>query len=81
MCILQEANAMGDVFPLWGTCLGYEMLALLANGGQRYLARYCAALPKRFACHIQLEGVGLKIVLILMLLKCLFLPISDKRVL
>ena len=24
-------NDAGDVFPIWGTCLGFEMLALMAN--------------------------------------------------
>jgi hypothetical protein len=45
---VQTANDNGDVFPLWGTCLGYEMLVLMANEGQRYLARYKA-------CPIQIS--------------------------
>ena len=33
------ANDAGDVFPVWGTCLGFEMLGAITTGGQRYLAR------------------------------------------
>jgi len=31
-----EANMGGDFFPVWGTCLGFEMLVLLAANGQPY---------------------------------------------
>ena len=24
-------NDAGDIFPIWGSCLGFEMLALMAN--------------------------------------------------
>mmetsp|Transcript_19062 Transcript_19062/g.37415 ORF Transcript_19062/g.37415 Transcript_19062/m.37415 type:complete len:344 (-) Transcript_19062:1794-2825(-) len=27
-----EANANGQVYPIWGTCLGFEQLAVLASG-------------------------------------------------
>lgn len=27
-----EANSNGDYFPVWGTCLGFEMLTLLTSG-------------------------------------------------
>ncbi|CAM4532743.1 unnamed protein product [Leuciscus chuanchicus] len=27
-----EANSKGDYFPVWGTCLGFEMLTLLTSG-------------------------------------------------
>merc|ERR1712013_26179 len=32
----KEENAGGEVFPIWGTCLGFEMLALMGNDGQPY---------------------------------------------
>jgi len=41
-------NDAGEVFPIWGTCLGFEMLALAANDGQPNLKRclsYDQALP------------------------------------
>ena len=28
-----EANDGGDFFPIWGTCLGMEMLGLITAGG------------------------------------------------
>lgn len=34
-----EANDAGDFFPIWGTCLGMEMLGLITTGGQEYLTR------------------------------------------
>ena len=36
-----QANDAGDFFPIWGTCLGFEMLGLMANSGQPYLKRFC----------------------------------------
>lgn len=27
------------MFPVWGTCLGFEMLGLISTGGSPYLAR------------------------------------------
>ena len=30
-CVVQS-NDGGDYFPLWGTCLGFEMLSYLAAG-------------------------------------------------
>ena len=33
----QEAFEFGDVFPIWGTCLGFELLATFTNGGQPIL--------------------------------------------
>lgn len=27
-----EANSNGDYFPVWGTCLGFELLSLLTSG-------------------------------------------------
>ena len=35
-----QANDKGDIFPIWGTCLGFEMLGLLSNNGSEYLTRY-----------------------------------------
>ena len=35
-----EANDAGDFFPIWGTCLGMEMLGLITTGGQEYLTRW-----------------------------------------
>lgn len=31
-CCLFQANNNGDYFPLWGTCLGFEELAVLTSG-------------------------------------------------
>jgi len=33
----KKENDAGEVFPIWGTCLGFEMLALMANDGQANL--------------------------------------------
>jgi len=35
----KEANDKGDVFPIWGTCLGFEMIVLMANNMERNLKR------------------------------------------
>jgi len=40
-----EANLAGDFFPIWGTCLGFELLALLANDEEPYLKR-CNSYPQ-----------------------------------
>jgi len=32
-------NDAGDTFPIWGTCLGFEMLALMANDNVPNLKR------------------------------------------
>ena len=32
-------NDAGDIFPVWGTCLGFEMLALMANDNVPNLKR------------------------------------------
>ena len=32
----KEANDAGDFFPIWGTCLGFEMMVLMANEGRPY---------------------------------------------
>uniref|UniRef100_A0A336L4L4 folate gamma-glutamyl hydrolase n=1 Tax=Culicoides sonorensis TaxID=179676 RepID=A0A336L4L4_CULSO len=31
--IANEMNSRGEYFPLWGTCLGFELLAVLGNNG------------------------------------------------
>ena len=33
------SKKVGDVFPVWGTCLGFEMLGAISTGGEPYLAR------------------------------------------
>ena len=33
-----KANDAGDVFPLWGTCLGFEFLGVCGAGGQNVLS-------------------------------------------
>ena len=33
-----KANDVGDVFPLWGTCLGFEFLSVCSAGGQNVLS-------------------------------------------
>eukprot|EP00092_Neocalanus_flemingeri_P016060 GFUD01017384.1.p1 GENE.GFUD01017384.1~~GFUD01017384.1.p1 ORF type:complete len:323 (+),score=84.53 GFUD01017384.1:84-1052(+) len=46
--LAKKENDAGEVFPIWGTCLGFEMLALMANGGQANLKSclsYDQALP------------------------------------
>ena len=30
--IIQQANDNGDYFPVWGTCLGFELLAFIVAG-------------------------------------------------
>ena len=37
--LARAENEAGEVFPVWGTCLGFEMLSLIAGGGQPNLAR------------------------------------------
>ena len=32
-----KINDNGDYFPLWGTCLGFELLLYLSAGKQNYL--------------------------------------------
>jgi len=44
----KKENDAGEVFPIWGTCLGFEMIVLMANGGQPNLKNclsYDQALP------------------------------------
>ena len=33
-----KANDAGDVFPLWGTCLGFQFLSVSGAGGQNVLS-------------------------------------------
>lgn len=50
--LAMEAHKNGTHFPIWGTCLGLELLARLAVGGQQVLKK-CAAqgvgMPLEFA--------------------------------
>jgi len=42
------ANEVDEVFPVWGTCLGFEMLGAISNDGEPYLKHcnsYDQALP------------------------------------
>ena len=46
-----EMNEQGDYFPLWGTCLGFELLTYLAAGGREHRAHCFStsqALPLEF---------------------------------
>uniref|UniRef100_A0A8C7WWD0 folate gamma-glutamyl hydrolase n=1 Tax=Oryzias sinensis TaxID=183150 RepID=A0A8C7WWD0_9TELE len=45
-----EANQMGDVFPVWGTCLGFEQLTYLTSGKVElsHTNTSSAALPLNF---------------------------------
>jgi gamma-glutamyl hydrolase len=46
-----EANKMGDVFPLWGTCLGFQFLNVAVYGSVDILSRFDAeniSLPLTF---------------------------------
>uniref|UniRef100_A0A3P9ISH6 folate gamma-glutamyl hydrolase n=1 Tax=Oryzias latipes TaxID=8090 RepID=A0A3P9ISH6_ORYLA len=45
-----EANKMGDVFPVWGTCLGFEQLTYLTSGKVElsHTNTSSAALPLNF---------------------------------
>ena len=36
--LAMKANDVGDVFPLWGTCLGFEFLSVCGAGGQNVLS-------------------------------------------
>lgn len=49
--IANEMNSRGEYFPLWGTCLGFELLAYLANNDTDF-RRVCnaqsMALPLNF---------------------------------
>jgi gamma-glutamyl hydrolase len=35
--LANEANARGDFFPIWGTCMGYEYLLMLASGEDEFI--------------------------------------------
>lgn len=36
--LAMKANDAGDVFPLWGTCLGFQFLSVCGAGGQNVLS-------------------------------------------
>ena len=40
-----------DPYPIWGTCLGFELLALLAAEGQENLAR-CYSVDQALALNL-----------------------------
>lgn len=33
-----KANSAGDVFPLWGTCLGFQFLSVCGTGGEKIVS-------------------------------------------
>ncbi|KAJ7340229.1 hypothetical protein OS493_002961 [Desmophyllum pertusum] len=33
-----KANDVGDVFPIWGTCLGFQFLSVLGTGGENVIS-------------------------------------------
>ena len=37
--LAMKANKAGDVFPLWGTCLGFEFLSIYGAGGENVLSK------------------------------------------
>eukprot|EP01137_Pigoraptor_chileana_P023773 Opistho-2@90644 len=37
-----KANAVGDFFPIWGTCLGFEQLSLITSGDEAILGDFDA---------------------------------------
>jgi gamma-glutamyl hydrolase len=46
------ANNNGDFFPIWGTCLGFQLLLYLSASKKSYLASFPAqknALPLNFS--------------------------------
>ncbi|XP_068236494.1 gamma-glutamyl hydrolase-like [Palaemon carinicauda] len=51
--IAKDMNDRGDVFPLWGTCLGFELLMSLAAGGQE-VRSVCDA--QNIASRIKLDS-------------------------
>ena len=34
-----KANKAGDVFPLWGTCLGFQFLSICGAGGGNVISK------------------------------------------
>lgn len=46
-----QANAGGDVFPLWGSCLGMQLIALLASEGDEQIVQ----------CGYDSENLALKL--------------------
>lgn len=35
--LAEQANAKGDFFPIWGTCLGFEYFLMLASGADEFV--------------------------------------------
>ena len=46
------ANAKGDFFPIWGTCLGFQTVSIMASGNLSLLSQYAGvdgvSLPLNF---------------------------------
>ncbi len=40
--LLQAYDDTGDYFPIWGTCLGFEMLCVIQQGSTAVLSGYDA---------------------------------------
>lgn len=40
--LIIQANDRGDYFPIWGTCQGFEQLAMLASGNLSILNNFDA---------------------------------------
>jgi gamma-glutamyl hydrolase len=59
--LLLQANDAGDFFPIWGTCLGFEMMVLMANGGKPYRMRQACWMETTSSTHcaqVQFSGAG-----------------------
>ena len=48
-----QANDGGDFFPIFGICLGLEMLGLITNSGQEYLTRYVVCRVQCAVCSVK----------------------------
>jgi len=53
--LAKAANDDGDVFPIWATCLGFELMAYLTNDEQRNLAR-CSSVKAYPLYNIQTDN-------------------------
>lgn len=50
-------DTSGDIYPIWGTCLGFEMLALLGNDGNPNLMA-CEAYNQTSQLDVHGEGTA-----------------------
>ena len=55
------ANDANEVFPVWGTCLGFEMLGAISNDGQPYL-KHCNSYDQALPLEL-LDGWGESVLL------------------